>query len=317
MAVPDTSEATATADAGPVSVAAARSAAVREAPADRTDRHVRRPKPGVRIAAAFALAVASVLFLYPFLWLVSASLKPRSQVFDNKLIPSRLAPHNYVEVWQAAPVWTWLVNTVVVGIAAAAAVTISSALVAFGFAYFRFPGRGVLFGLVLGSMMLPGVVTIVPVYLVWNAAGLVGSQIPLWAGNLFGSAFYIFLLRQFFLGLPRDVFEAARVDGLGYFGLFWRMALPLSKPALIITFVFELRSSWTDLVKPLVYLQDPKLYTLPRGLKAVLDQFGKGGESQWEVVLAASVIATIPMVVVFLIAQRYFVQGISTTGRTG
>jgi multiple sugar transport system permease protein len=299
------------AEASPVAVPAAR-------PADRPGpTHVRRPRASVRIAAGFALALASVLFLYPFLWLVSASLKPRSQVFDNKLVPSQLAPHNYVEVWQAAPVWTWLVNTVVVGIAAAAAVTVSSALVAFGFAYFRFPGRGVLFGLVLGSMMLPGVVTIVPVYLVWNAAGLVGSQIPLWAGNLFGSAFYIFLLRQFFLGLPRDVFEAARVDGVGYFGLFWRMALPLSKPALIITFVFELRSSWTDLVKPLVYLQDPRLYTLPRGLKAVLDQFGKGGESQWEVVLAASVIATIPMVVVFLIAQRYFVQGISTTGRTG
>lgn len=304
---------------GSLSVAAART----EATAERADRaaepaadHRRTPRAG-RVAVVAALAVFAVLFTYPFFWLVSASLKPRSQVFDNKLLPERLVPHNYVEVWQAAPVWTWLVNTVVVGIAAAAAVTVSSALVAFGFAYFRFPGRGVLFGLVLGSMMLPGVVTIVPVYLVWNAAGLVGSQIPLWAGNLFGSAFYIFLLRQFFLGLPRDVFEAARVDGLGYFGLFWRMALPLSKPALIITFVFELRSSWTDLVKPLVYLQDPKLYTLPRGLKAVLDQFGKGGESQWEVVLAASVIATIPMVVVFLIAQRYFVQGISTTGRTG
>jgi multiple sugar transport system permease protein len=244
-------------------------------------------------------------------------LKPRAQVFDNKLIPSELVPRNFVDVWEAAPIWTWLLNTVVVGLAAATAVTISSALVAFGFAYFRFPGRGVLFGLVLGSMMLPGVVTMVPVYLVWNASGLVGSQVPLWAGNLFGSAFYIFLLRQFFLGLPRDVFEAARVDGLGYAGLFWRIALPLSKPALIITFVFELRSSWTDLVKPLIYLQDPELYTLPRGLKAVLDQFGKGGESQWEVVLAASVIATVPMLIVFLIAQRYFVQGISTTGRTG
>jgi multiple sugar transport system permease protein len=277
----------------------------------------RRTPAGARVGVYAALAVFAVLFTYPFLWLVSASLKPRSQVFDNKLLPSELVPHNYVEVWDAAPVWTWLVNTVLVGLAAATAVTVSSALVAFGFAYFRFPGRGVLFGLVLGSMMLPGVVTIVPVYLVWNAAGLVGSQVPLWGANLFGSAFYIFLLRQFFLGLPRDVFEAARVDGLGYFGLFWRMAVPLSKPALIITFVFELRASWTDLVKPLVYLQDPQLYTLPRGLKAVLDQFGKGGESQWEVVLAASVIATVPMVVVFLVAQRYFVQGISTTGRTG
>ena len=301
-----------------VSVAAARAAAAEDEPvAEVPERDHRRTRGGLRLAVLAALAVAGVLFTYPFLWLVSASLKPRSQVFDNKLIPDRLVPHNYVEVWQAAPVWTWLLNTVVVGLAAAAAVTVSSALVAFGFAYFQFPGRGVLFGLVLGSMMLPGVVTIVPVYLVWNSVGLVGSQIPLWAGNLFGSAFYIFLLRQFFLGLPRDVFEAARVDGLGYAGLFWRIAVPLSKPALIITFVFELRSSWTDLVKPLVYLQDPKLFTLPRGLKAVLDQFGAGGESQWEVVLAASVISTVPMLVVFLVAQRYFVQGISTTGRTG
>lgn len=302
------------------------SAARPAAATDDTDGDVVAPPPsgsgrrtgrGAKIGVITALCVFGVLFTYPFLWLVSASLKPRAQVFDNKLVPSELAPKNFVDVWEAAPVYTWLVNTVLVGVAAAAAVTISSALVAFGFAYFRFPGRGVLFGLVLGSMMLPGVVTIVPVFLVWNALGLVGSQVPLWAGNLFGSAFFIFLLRQFFLGLPRDVFEAARVDGLGYWGLFWRIALPLSKPALIITFVFELRASWTDLVKPLVYLQDPELYTLPRGLKAVLDQFGAGGESQWEVVLAASVIATLPMLLVFIVAQRYFVQGISTTGRTG
>lgn len=287
---------------------------VQAVPTEVPSRPARR---GTRMAAIAALSVFGVLFTYPFVWLVSASLKPRAQVFDNKLVPSELATANYVDVWKAAPVFTWLVNTVAVGIAAALAVTVSSALIAFAFAYFRFPGRGVLFGTVLGSMMLPAVVTIVPTFLIWNSLGLVGSQIPLWAGNLFGSAFYIFLLRQFFLGLPREVFEAARVDGLGYFGLFWRIAVPLSKPALIIAFVFELRASWTDLVKPLVYLQDPELFTLPRGLKAVLDQFGQGGEGQWEVILAASVIATIPMLVVFLVAQRYFVQGISTTGRTG
>jgi multiple sugar transport system permease protein len=289
------------------------------APTDRVRRAPRgwRRWSAGQIALRVLLLGFTLLFLYPLVWLLAASLKPASQVFDNSLIPKTWRFDNYAEVWDQLPLLHWMFNSVSIAVIAAGLVAVSSSVVAFGFAYFRFPGRGVLFGLVLGSMMLPGVVTIVPVYLVWNAAGLVGSQIPLWAGNLFGSAFYIFLLRQFFLGLPRDVFEAARVDGLGYFGLFWRMALPLSKPALIITFVFELRSSWTDLVKPLVYLQDPKLYTLPRGLKAVLDQFGKGGESQWEVVLAASVIATIPMVVVFLIAQRYFVQGISTTGRTG
>ena len=288
---------------------------IQTVPADATP--ARRTHRGTRIAAIAALSVAGVLFTYPFVWLVSASLKPRAQVFDNKLIPGQVVTQNYVDVWKAAPVFTWLLNTIAVGLAAAVAVTVSSALVAFGFAYFRFPGRGVLFGLVLGSMMLPAVVTIVPTFLIWNSVGLVGSQVPLWGGNLFGSAIYIFLLRQFFLGLPRDVFEAARVDGLGYFGLFWRIAVPLSKPALIIAFVFELRASWTDLVKPLVYLQDPELFTLPRGLKAVLDQFGQGGEGQWEVVLAASVIATLPMLLVFVVAQRYFVQGISTTGRTG
>ena len=139
----------------------------------------------------------------------------------------------------------------------------------------------------------------------------------LWAGNLFASPFYIFLLRQFFLGLPRELFEAARVDGASYLQLFRKIALPLTKPALIVTFVFEFRASWTDLMRPLIYLRDGQLFTLPRGLKVILDQFGQGGEGQWEVVLAASVIATVPMLIIFFLGQRYFVEGIATTGRKG
>src|SRR5688500_598961 len=153
-----------------------------------------------------ALAAAAVIFLYPFVWLVSASLKPRPEVFDNRLIPQNWAPGNYVTIWSAAPVLTWLMNSVVVALAAAVAVTISSAVVAFGFAYFRFPGRNVLFALVVGTMMLPGAVTMIPTYLIWNELGLAGTQVPLWAANLFGSAFYIFLIRQFFLGVPRELF---------------------------------------------------------------------------------------------------------------
>jgi multiple sugar transport system permease protein len=260
---------------------------------------------------------ASVLLLYPFVWLVSASLKPRSQVFDNSLVPNPFAPENYVTVWKAAPLVTWMVNSVVVGLVAAIAVTVSSAVVAFGFAYFRFRWRGPLFALVLGTMMLPGAVTMVPTYLIWDRLGLASTQVPLWAGNLFGSAFYIFLLRQFFLTLPRDLFEAALIDGASYPRLFRSIALPLAKPALVIVFVFELRASWTDLVKPLIYLRDPALYTIPRGLKAVIDQFGKGGESQWEIVLAASVLTTLPMIVLFFLGQRHFVEGIATTGRGG
>jgi multiple sugar transport system permease protein len=264
-----------------------------------------------------ALAAVSVVFLYPFLWLVSASLKPRPEVFDNRLVPAHWAPSNYATIWSAAPVLTWLGNSVVVALAAATTVTISSAVVAFGFAYFRFPGRNLLFGLVVGTMMLPGAVTMIPTYVIWNELGLAATQVPLWAANLFGSAFYIFLIRQFFLGVPRELFEAARVDGAGYWRLFWRIALPLCRPALIVAFVFELRASWSDLLKPLIYLRDPALFTMPRGMKAILDQFGQAGEAQWEVVLAGAVLTTVPMIVAFFLCQRYFVEGVATQGRRG
>jgi multiple sugar transport system permease protein len=277
----------------------------------------RRRRGWRRLPFWIVLVAASVLFLYPFVWLLSASLKPRSQVFDNALVPNEFAWNTFVKIWDAAPVLTWFVNSVVVTLAAAVAVTISSSLVAFGFAYFRFPGRNVLFGFVLATMMLPTAVTMIPVYMIWNSVGLATTQVPLWAANLFGSAFYIFLLRQFFLGLPRDMFEAARIDGASYWALFWRIAVPLCKPALIVAFVFELKASWSDLLKPLIYLRDPELYTLPRGLKAISDQFGQSGEQQWEIVLAGSVITTLPMVVVFFLAQRHFVYGIATQGRKG
>jgi len=211
------------------------------------------------------LTGCSVLFLVPFVWLISASLRPRAYVFDTSLLPVPFEPQNYVTVWERAEVLTWLMNSLVIGVMAALAVTLSSAFVAFGFAYFRFPGRNLVFGLVLATMMLPAAVTMIPNYLVWNWLGLTNTQVPLWAHNLFGSAFYIFLLRQFFLGLPRELFEAARVDGASYLQLFRKIALPLTKPALIVTFVFEFRASWTDLMRPLIYLRDNSLFTLPRG----------------------------------------------------
>ncbi|KAF4407714.1 MULTISPECIES: carbohydrate ABC transporter permease [Streptomyces] len=264
-----------------------------------------------------ALTGATVVFVYPFLWLISASLKPSEHVFDNALIPDSWQFENYTRIWEEVQLLTWLGNSAAVTLAAAVAATASSAIVAFGFAYFRFPGRNALFGLVIATMMLPAVVTMVPQYLIWNWLHLASSQIPLWAPNLFGSAFYIFLLRQFFLGLPRELFEAARLDGASHFGMFWRIAVPLCRPALVVTFVFEVQAAWTDLVRPLIYLRDPDLYTVPRGLKAVLDQFGEGGEMRWEIVCAASVVVTLPMILVFFLGQRYFVSGIATTGRKG
>jgi multiple sugar transport system permease protein len=263
------------------------------------------------------LALTAVIFTYPFIWLISASLKPRTDVFDNRLIPRHWQPENFTEIWHYAPMLTWMSNSAVVGLAAATTVTISSALVAFGFAYFRFPGRNVLFGLVLATMMLPQAVTMIPVYLIWNELGLTGTQVPLWAQNIFGSAFYIFLLRQFFLSLPRELFEAARVDGCGFSGLFWRIALPLARPALAIVFIFEIQASWSDLLRPLIYLQDTSLFTVPRGLKSIIDTFGNGGEQHWEIIMAASLIATLPMIIIFAFAQRHIIDGIATQGRKG
>jgi multiple sugar transport system permease protein len=264
------------------------------------------------VASVIALVVVAAVFLYPFVWLVTSSLKDQAHVFDNVLIPDPLRLTNYVEVWQAVPLLLWIGNSVLVGLAAAVAATLSSAVVAYGFARYRFRGRSALFGLVLATMMLPGAVTMVPVYLEWHAVGLATTQIPLWAQNLFGSAFYIFLLRQFFLGLPGEIFDAARVDGAGEVRTFTRIALPLTVPALVVVFVFELQAAWTDLVKPLIYLRETEFYTIPRGLKAVLDRFGQGGESEWQLVLAASTVATVPMILLFLAAQKYFVRGLTT-----
>ena len=270
-----------------------------------------------RLPYLAVLLFASVLFLYPFVWLISASLKPRTEVFDNSLVPQTWRWANYSDVWNYAPVLQWISNSVVVALAAAVTVTLSSALVAFGFAYFRFPLRNVLFGLVLSTMMLPGAATMIPVYLIWHHIGLTGTQVPLWGQNLFGSAFYIFLLRQFFLGVPREYFEAARVDGCSFFGLFWRIALPLSRPALVVVLVFEIQASWTDLLRPLIYLQDPNLFTLPRGLKAVIDTFGNGGEQHWEIIMAASLISTVPLIMLFAFAQKHIMDGIASQGRKG
>lgn len=260
------------------------------------------------------------LFLYPFVWLLSASFKTRNNVFDNKLIPSPATLQNFGEVWHVAPLLKWLGNSGLVGLLAAVTVTVSSALVAFGFAYFRFRARNVLFGLVLASMMLPSMVTMIPTFLIWKQLGMVGTRVPLWGSNLFGSAFYIFLLRQFFLGLPRELFEAARVDGCSYFGLFWRIAAPLSKPALIIVFIFEFQASWDDLLKPLIYLgNNTDLYTVPIGLNSLFVRFNPiaGGQGDFQYIVTAALLATIPMIVVFLFGQRYFVEGLATQGRKG
>ncbi|MFL5944856.1 MAG: carbohydrate ABC transporter permease [Gaiellaceae bacterium] len=282
-------------------------------------------RAGILKAAVLSVIVValSILFLYPFVWAVSASLKPQAEVFDNRLIPKHWAFHNWSDVFHIpdAPMFTWIANSLWISTLGALAVTFSSALIAFGFAYFRFPGRNVLFGLCLATMMLPQEVTMIPTYLIWKNLGVInhGGQYPLWVPNLFGSAFYIFLQRQFFLGIPRDYFEAARMDGDNYFTMFWRIAVPLAKPALIVTFIFEFQAKWFDLLQPLIYLRDTALMTLPLGLKTILDSFGQsgGGQGDWQLIVAATVIAVIPMLIIFGVFSKYFLEGATAQARKG
>jgi multiple sugar transport system permease protein len=263
----------------------------------------------------------SLLFIYPLLWLLAASLKPRGEVFDNRLIPETFSWHNYVQVWDELPLLSWALNSVLIAVIAAGLVVFSSALVAFGFAYFRFPARNLLFGLVLATMMLPGAVTMVPQYLIWLKLGLVGTWIPMFGANLFGSAFYIFLQRQFFLGLPRELFEAARVDGASYFGMFRRIALPLSVPSLVIIFLFEFQASWNSLQNALIYLNAGSIegFTVPLGISYAMTKYSPtaGGQGDYQYVMVAALLVTLPMLALFAFGQRYFIEGVATQGRKG
>jgi multiple sugar transport system permease protein len=268
-----------------------------------------------------ALIGFALLFMYPFFWLLAASLKPRGQVFDNALIPKTWVPENYVEVWNQLPLISWMFNSLSIALLAALAVAISSSVVAFGFAYFKFPARNLLFGLVLATMMLPGAVTMIPQYLIWKELGLIGTWVPLWGANLFGSAFYIFLQRQFFLGLPRELFEAARIDGCSYWGLFRRIAMPLSIPSFIIVFVFEFQASWNNLQAALIYLNAGSVegFTAPLGIAYAMTKYSPtaGGQGDYQYVMVAALIITIPMLLIFAFGQRYFIEGVATQGRKG
>ncbi len=268
----------------------------------------------VRLVFLALLLGVTVLFIYPLVWMLLASFKTSATVFDGNLLPASWHPENYARLVSEQPVLNWAWNSIAVSALAATTVTISSALVAFAFAYFRFPGRGLLFGVVLAGLLLPGAVTMIPNYLIWDALGFNNTLVPLWAGNLFASPFYIFLLRQFFLGLPRDLWDAAKVDGANPLRMWWSIALPLTRPALVVVFIFELKAAWTDVVRPLIFLRDLDLFTLPRGLIAIINNPSIGGEKHWELLAAAGVIVTIPMVVVFFLGQRYFIEGVATTG---
>ena len=261
------------------------------------------------------LIVFGITFMLPFVWMVSSSLKPNVDIFELpvRLIPKTYRLENYVEATNAIPFWQYLWNSTYYTIFATIGAVLSNTFIAYGFARVRWRGRNVLFIIVIATMMLPFQVRMIPLYILFAKIGWLNSFLPLIVPNFFGNAFYIFLMRQFMMTLPKELDDAARIDGASEWGIFWRIAVPLSKPAILTVAIFEIIHTWHDFIGPLVYLRHPTKYTLSIGLRLYFTQYG----AEWGLLMAAAAMFTIPMVIFFFFAQRSFIEGITLTGLKG
>jgi multiple sugar transport system permease protein len=276
----------------------------------------RRAVPLLRaLGSHLALMGLAVLFLLPFLWMVSTSLKTDPQTFAQppRWVPRPIVWRNYPVALASFPFLRYTANTLFVCAMNVIGTVLSCALAAYGFARVRWRGRDVLFVVMLSTMMLSAQATMLPVFLLFRRLGWIGTYLPLIVPAFFGSPFYIFLLRQFFLTIPGELSDAARIDGCGELGIFWRVVLPLSSPALATVALFTFIGAWLDFLGPLVYLHDERQYTLALGLQAFLGRHG----AEWNYLMAASTVVTLPLVAVFFLAQRTFVRGITLTGMKG
>lgn len=255
------------------------------------------------------LIICAIIFLAPFVWLVSASLKNTTQYYANPIqwIPNPLMWTNYVEVFTVYGFAQAIGNSLFLALWAMFTSTIVSSLVAFGFARFRFPGRTPLFILMLSTLMLPAQVLTIPLYITFKQFGWIDTFLPIIVPQLFGSAYSIFLFRQFFLGLPREVDEAARIDGCGNLGIWWHVILPQAKPVLIVAAIFAFLGSWRDAWNPLIYLSSQNTHTIPLALL----YFSNGYTNVYPQMMAGTVVALAVPVILYALGQRYIDSGVA------
>jgi len=294
---------------------------------------VEAKNPIARIALYAALIGVSLVFALPLLWMVSTSLKPETQTLTTPptWLPDpvtdlpKLAVDNYIgrtgddgEILVRGvlndPVIDfplYLRNTLIVAALSVTGMVISSAVIAYGFARVQWRGRGVLFAFVLATMMIPFPVLMAPLYVIFKEFGWIGTFRPLWVPAWFGGAFQIFLLRQFYLTIPKELDEAARIDGCSHLGVFLRVILPLSKPALAVVALFQFIFVWNDFLGPLIFLQHRDQFTLALGLQLYQSQ---AGNVPWNLLMAASTLILLPVLILFVLTQRTFVEGIATQG---
>jgi len=276
----------------------------------------RKQKPAWRIVNLLLLFLFGALMLTPFLWLVSSSFKSQIQIFQYppQWIPDPFHPENYVNALTYKPFHLYFKNTMVIAALNVTAVVFTSSLCAYGFARIRFPGRDLWFGIVIATLFLPYAILIVPSFFIFSRLGWIDTVLPLTVPMFFGGgAFNIFLLRQFFTTIPEELADAARLDGCSEFGVYWRIMMPLAKPALITVAIFTFLNAWNDLLGPITYLRSPDNFTIAQGLASFTSQT----DISWDLQLAASTAMTIPVIVVFFFAQRYFIQGVVMTGLKG
>jgi len=294
-----------------------------------TPRTVGRPprvavRRRVRVTAIYLLLIAGgLVMMAPFLWMVVTSLKTRAEVFGSSPLelPSGIHLDNYQRMWDALPFGLFYLNSIKLALLQTAGQLISCSMAAFAFAILEFRFKRILFGLLLATLIIPFQVVLVPNFILYrllphpfSASGnWIGTQEPLWVGAFLGGAFGTFLLRQFYLTIPRDLADAARVDGASPWQIYRHVYLPLAKPALATLAIFTFMWSWNDLIDPLIYLRDIPTYTVTVGLSFFKGQF----VGKWPEMMAGALVSLAPMIILFVIAQKYFVRGIALTGLKG
>jgi multiple sugar transport system permease protein len=286
-----------------------------------TDRHDDRSKfNGTEIFFYLLVITLGLVFLFPFFWTLMSSLKTPQEMstFPPTWIPEIPQWKNYATVLNTVPFLLWAKNSLVVVTLSSLGTVLSGALVAYSFARFNYRGRDFIFMITLATLMLPAQVTLIPQFVLFHKLGWINTHYPLWLPHWFGGgAFAIFLLRQFIMTLPRELDEAAIIDGAGYFRIFWQILLPLCRPVMATIAVISVIDSWNDFVNPLIYLQLPEKFTLAVGLNYFRTLPEVGGEPTQHLLMAASVMIIIPVIILFFATQRYFVQGIVLSGIKG
>jgi ABC-type glycerol-3-phosphate transport system permease component len=270
------------------------------------------------LLAYLLLAVGLVWFIFPLVWVILSSLKT-FQDFNQipaRLLPSQLYLGNYPRAWNSVPFGIFFLNTTIIVALCVVGELVSASLVGYGFSRLRFWGRNFLFMILLSTMMLPFWVTIIPRFLLYKEIGWIGTWLPLIVPSYFANPIYVFLMRQFFMTLPAELDDAAKIDGCNELGIFWRILLPLTKPVLATIAIFAFINVWTDFVKQVIYLSQESKYTVAIGLAFLRWQIAQGDPVPG-LLMAATVFTSLPMIVVFFIGQKYMVRGIALTGRTG